>query len=80
MKKSRSQCVRIYAQTVASSSLGIVSLLVSLSGQVSLSTALLLLVSALGCLYWLCSIDGKKEAMEELFGEHNYRKLNDKVN
>lgn len=76
MKRTRKELVSIFAQTVASVSLGFVSLLVSLSGQVSLFLAFLLLVSSVGCLYWLCSIDGKQEAVEELFGEHNYRKLN----
>lgn len=77
MKRTRKELVSIFAQMVTSSSMVFASFVVSASCAFELWVTTIALLVAVSSACWFMSIDGKKQAVDELFAEENYRKLND---
>lgn len=77
MKRTRKELVSIFAQMVTSSSMAFAGFVVSTSCAFELWVATIALLVTVSSTCWFVSIDGKKQAVDELFAEGNYRKLND---
>lgn len=77
MKRTRKELVNIFAQMVTSFSMAFAGFVVSASGAFELWVATIALLVSVSSACWFISIDGKKQAVDELFAEENYRKLND---
>lgn len=77
MKRTRKELVSIFAQMVTSSLIAFASFVVSASCAFKLWVTAIALLVAVSSACWFMSIDGMKQAVDELFAEENYRKLND---